>query len=94
MWAAQVKIRRAKDLFKHRKKSIKNIRSISQIRIQYGGELFACPELQSEGGKLIAAVTEIRKGENEKNAFEHGLGSRGPVGLGTGLGDDHYNDHN
>jgi hypothetical protein len=44
MCAAQGKIRRARDLFKRRKKTFKNIRRPTEMRIQYGGKLFAWPE--------------------------------------------------
>jgi hypothetical protein len=38
------KIRRAKYLFKRRKKAVKNVRHPARMRIQYGGKLFAWPE--------------------------------------------------
>ena len=41
---------------------------------------------------LIAIGTQ-RKGNNEKNALDHSLGSSGPVRVGTGLGDHHNDDH-
>ena len=89
----RVRFRKGKELFKHRKKIDSNIHPPSQIRIQCSGELFAERQLSPEGGERIAAATQTRKGKNEKNAFKHGAGSCGPVRLGTGLGDDHNNEH-
>src|SRR5207302_6209173 len=53
----------------------------------------ARPQIQPVHGKLIAKTTKIRKGNHEKNAFKHGVGSCGPVCMGTGRGDHHNDDH-
>lgn len=63
-----------------------------RMRIQDGGKLFAWPESDPEYRGLIAIGTQ-RKGNNEKNALDHSLGSSGPVRVGTGLGDHHNDDH-
>jgi hypothetical protein len=44
MYYSWAKIRRARDHFKRRKKTFKNIRRPTEMRIQYGGKLFAWPE--------------------------------------------------
>ncbi|PYL26009.1 MAG: hypothetical protein DMF37_03370 [Verrucomicrobia bacterium] len=46
-------IRRARDLFKRRKKAHQDIRPATRMRIQYGGKLFAGQKLNRNTGDLL-----------------------------------------
>jgi len=82
MSSAQGKIRRARDLFKRRKKLAKNIRSPTRMRIQYGGELFTRPKLKPAQRKFIAVQTQTRKGNMKKMLLSIALAVVAPFAWG------------
>src|SRR6266705_754415 len=83
MQTPQAKNRSAKGRFKRPLKTLSTHPTSKARSNLIWRQALARPKCEPEHRRLVVTATQTRKGNDEKNAFKHGVGSCGPVCMGT-----------